>query len=196
MIDAARDNPLRHALRTATAEHHQRLERRLVLLSPGLDRAAYRRVLVAYHGFYAPLEARLAPQASLIPELQWPRRLKTPWLERDLAALAVADQPPRCHALPTTESAAQAIGCLYVLEGATLGGRFLCRRLSAGIGLTPTHGLCFLHGYGPAGGAMWRAFLACLGTFRQPPQRQAVTAAAVATFEAFEAWLERRGCLL
>ncbi|RFA27337.1 hypothetical protein CAI21_15010 [Alkalilimnicola ehrlichii] len=199
-MEDARHSPLRNELREATADTHRRLERRLLLLAPNLDLPAYKRVLQAYYGFYHPLEQRLTPVANTIPGLDWPHRAKTPWLCRDLAVVAPEQAPvvlAACGHLPTVDHAAQVLGCLYVLEGATLGGQVLCRHVATRTGLSPHRGLAFLHSYGNATGRRWRDFVNCLNAFETSAntERQRLTAAAENTFRTFENWLELRECL-
>jgi heme oxygenase len=50
-----------------------------------------------------------------------------------------------------------AVGCLYVLEGATLGGQFISRHLAT-LGIGPANGGLFFHGYGAKTGEMWKSF--------------------------------------
>jgi len=68
-------------------------------------------------------------------------RLKTPRLEQDLIALdATVDElakNPRCGELPELAAISQALGCLYVIEGATLGGRTITRHLQPGLRPVP-----------------------------------------------------------
>jgi heme oxygenase len=57
-------------------------------------------------------------------------------------------------------SEAEALGLLYVTEGATLGGRTILRSLAAqGVNL---RGLAFLDPYGGQTGAMWMRFRSVL----------------------------------
>ncbi len=50
-----------------------------------------------------------------------------------------------------------ALGCLYVLEGATLGGQVISRHL-AKLGIGPENGGRFFNGYGARTGEMWKSF--------------------------------------
>lgn len=82
-------------------------------------------------------------------------------LARDLAALDVA--PVRMPVPPTPRlECAAALGALYVLEGASLGGRVIARHVADALALTPDTGLAFFCGYGDATGEMWRRFGAAL----------------------------------
>ena len=126
-----------------------------------------------------------------IDYIEW---LKTPRLERDLIALgATADElakNPRCRELPEMAAISQALGCLYVIEGATLGGRTITRRLQASLGLTPETGGAFFAGYGAETGPRWQAFGAMLSAVaeRRSGEDQ-IVASANRTFETMGRWI-------
>ncbi|WP_431272010.1 biliverdin-producing heme oxygenase [Dankookia sp. P2] len=131
---------------------------------------------------------------------RWTRPCLAPWgidvaerrrawmIEADLRALGAPAGPPALAPLPPLGSAARALGCLYVTEGSTLGGRQLARALD---GLLPPgpEGRRFLLGHAEAHAAMWRACCQALEACgADPARRAAMLAAATATFAAFEAW--------
>ena len=80
-------------------------------------------------------------------------------LGRSDAALAAT---PRCTDLPDCTTPEQLLGCLYVIEGATLGGRSITRHLQIRLGLTPESGGAFFDGYGAQTGSHWKAFCTML----------------------------------
>lgn len=189
------------ALRAATADAHRRLERRLPLVRPDVGLADYLRILQAYHGYFAPLDAALAPHAAGIDQLQWPARRRARRLRRDLLALGMDRASiralPRCDALPCIDGPAAALGCLYVVEGSTLGGQIISRVLGGRLGIDPERGGAYLAGYGATNGAMWQLFLAAVERFDRawPDCRPAMIASAEATFGTLERWLETQGVL-
>jgi heme oxygenase (biliverdin-IX-beta and delta-forming) len=89
------------------------------------------------------------------------------------------------------------LGCVYVLEGSTLGGRVISGQVQARLGAGVTR--LFLDGYGQRTGESWQTFRAALaaatrhhlgapsGNGRSVEGR--IIAGAKATFEAFTAWL-------
>jgi heme oxygenase len=182
-------------LKEATRTHHDRMERDP--LSRGLNQAQpthayYLQVLSAYYGFYAPLEQRL--QAAV----DWQAhgfdlhpRLKTDLLVHDLLALGATGvsiaQIPHCPLLPPLSDLPTALGCLYVLEGSTLGGQLMARHLAATLELDATNGAAFFNSYGPEVGPMWKAFRSFVDA--QPESSApAIIASACATFSALEHW--------
>jgi len=133
-------SPLLLALREGTRDCHKALEARLPFFEASFDVAAYSRLIQAYYGFHAPLEARLGAY-------QEPMRTKTPTLTLDLQALSLSaadiDALPLCQALPAISSEASALGVMYVLEGSTLGGQVLKRAMAERLGLGPAAGTGF-----------------------------------------------------
>jgi heme oxygenase (biliverdin-IX-beta and delta-forming) len=153
----------------------------------------YRRRIGEFYGFYAALEPLLLdPQKWRgTPLADTDRRRKTPALADDLHALDIDPSGLAvCKAiahLTTTE--AQRYGCLYVMEGSTLGGQLISRHLHARLGIDPDHGGRFFHGYGARTGSMWKVFRSALVAYADQPVKQvAVIAAAGAAFRALSAW--------
>lgn len=192
---------LRDALREASSVVHHRLEARLPLTSEALTLDAYRRLLEAFYGFYQPLEACLEKDASQLPGLEWPLRRKTPLLEQDLRTLGLNDGDvaavPTCPSLPQLDHRAATLGCLYVLEGSTLGGQITGRAIEARFGFGSEHGARFLRPYGSDTGRMWRSFLTLLGEADAEPTafHDRACTAAVETFSALERWFDVREVL-
>ena len=157
---------------------------------------AYRSHLENLHGFCAALETRVGPDTfgDALPDYSSRRKLAL--LARDLGSLGLAPEEiaalPCCPDLPAIDSVASAFGCVYVLEGATLGGRTLLPTVAARVGVTPERGAAFLASYGDEVGAMWRRFGAALDDWcRDPGRRADAETAAIATFAALERWLCR-----
>ncbi|MEE1922631.1 biliverdin-producing heme oxygenase [Pseudomonas sp. 148P] len=189
------------ALRASTGELHIALEKRLPFFSDTLDIPAFRLLMQAYHGFYAPLEAALQQAAGLSADFDLQPRYKTAILRGDLQALGLSAARladlPACTELPRLDSAAACLGVLYVVEGATLGGQVLRREIQARLGLDASNGAAFLDVYGADTGRRWRAFLVHLCSRPLDAAECAVVvAAAQQTFRCFERWLESREVLL
>ena len=196
-MNTASPAPLLERLRSETRPHHDAIEATLDLTSEALDRDAYRRTLERFHGFYRPIEAGLWAVGGWVERgLDITERRKTPLLEADLRALGVADPEdlPVCTDLPPHATVAAAFGCLYVLEGATLGGQFISRSVQKAIGITLDTGGRFFHGYGDRTGPMWQAFRAALVAFAVTPGDQdEVVSAAKDTFSKLHRWTTAGG---
>ncbi len=143
--DQARGTPaLMRRLREHTAVVHaatEALPLMQTVLGPQPSGAGYGHYLLTLHGVYAALEPAL--YAAVPPPLLTALGIapKLPALRQDLLALrgsAAAMPPPsedlrseidRCLSAAGAQRTATALGGLYVLEGATLGGQVIARRL-------------------------------------------------------------------
>ncbi len=182
---------LRFRLREVTAQAHLDLEATMALPERCCGRASYRELLARMWGIHAALEAALAT----IDEGAFASRCdKAAWLAQDLIALGLSRDEVQAlawaTALPAIETQADGFGVLYVLEGATLGGRTILPLVAARLGVTPTSGARFFAGHGADTGANWRAFVAALAAHGATPQAaDRVERAAAATFRCFTEWM-------
>ena len=190
--------PVLAELRSGTHTLHVALEKRLPFFSDSLDTGLYTRLLAAYYGFYQAIEDALTHSAWIPPGFDLHARLKTPALEQDLQALNINPGTlAQCPTLPAMNSQGSVLGVLYVLEGATLGGNVLRKRIAEHLGLDAHNGCAFLYVYGEATGRQWKSFLEFLSDVPLDAQGcdEAVNAAC-STFSCFERWLERQEVLL
>ena len=181
-------------LRTETRDQHDAIEQTLQLMDDDLTAAAYRHRLERFYGFYKPVEDRIFNNGSPLEEwLTLQHRRKTPLLEADLKALGqqAAAPLPLCVDLPPLNDAAEYFGCMYVLEGATLGGVLISRHIQKKLGMTAMTGGQFFNGYGERTGAMWQEFRTAITDFSfVTDQQDAVIASARATFETLQFWCQ------
>lgn len=182
------------ALRAATWPSHQRLEKKLDIKSRFAELGAYRSHLQMMWGFCAEFEASLGPESFDGGLPDYDSRRKTGLLARDLAALgfdagSIASLA-RCRASPSHSDAAAAFGCVYVLEGATLGGRALLPVVRDRLGLSADYGAAYLASYRENVAPMWSRFGGAVDAWCCGPERQlSATRAAVQTFDALADWL-------
>ena len=189
-------SPLRQQLKRETADLHRRLEVDLGLLDSELSLDRYRRVLELFFGFYAPIEVGLARLASVGPPLVLPLRARTALIESDLQSLGLSQREiadlPRCANLPRLSCPEDLAGCLYVLEGACLGGQVIAPALREQLGVEKGSGASFFIGDAEGTPARWSLFLAWLeGLVRAGSTTAEIVASARATFLAFARWVER-----
>jgi heme oxygenase len=179
-------------LRRATRHQHAEIERQLGLLSANLTPERYRAVLQAFLGFYAPLEDRLLErERALAAAVPFPLLQRAPALRADLLALGVPqhdlDATPRCPYVPSTDTLPQLAGCLYVIEGASLGGEIVARAVARRFGYRRDNGARFFCSGSPL--TRWPRVLAWLETVAErEPERDAAVAAARVTFDALSRW--------
>jgi heme oxygenase (biliverdin-IX-beta and delta-forming) len=191
-------SPLRQQLKRETAALHQRLEAQLGLLDPALSIERYRRALQVLYGFYAPVEARLVPLAAAGPPLGFPLRARSELIEQDLLSLGlsrreVAEQP-RCVVLPRLSCHEDLAGCLYVLEGACLGGQIIAPLLYRRFAVAKGSGASFFVGDAKETSARWKLVLAWLeGVVCAGARSEEIVAAAQATFQTLARWVEQQG---
>jgi heme oxygenase len=183
-------------LKQSTRDFHVAVETRLrVLLSAEISVDQYAVLHKKFYGFYRPVEVRLFSITGWDdPELRLQSRRKLPFLIGDLASLAVApeaiDSLPLCSQLPPLETVPEALGCLYVLEGATLGGRIITGHLKKVLPLNETRGCSFFNSYGDNVGPMWSAFLAALARHcEKHGDVDTVVESARQTFASLDRWL-------
>ena len=198
-------------LRLETRGEYDAVERVLDLIGTSLTREGYRQRLEQLYGFYAALEAALQSRCAPTdgcqgePTLPFatrsallPRLTKTAHLRQDLHHLGVMSKDvPLCRELPPLETQAEVLGCLYVLEGATLGGRMITQHVRATLGITPATGGSFFDGYGDDTGRMWQAMRQLLVKAATDTQTEnTIVANAIATFACLRCWCESRQNLL
>jgi len=179
-------------LKSATQHEHEALDTALDLMNSEIDAATYRRHLEAFFGIYAPMEHALAAVEGWSEHgIDLPARCKAEALRADLVTLGV-DEPdalPMCETLPSLPGLATAFGSLYVLEGASLGGRLISRHVEKQFGYTAAHGARYFNGYGARTGEMWMTFRSAVDAYgAEPGRRDEMIAGALATFVAFREW--------
>lgn len=185
-------------LKDETAELHEEAERYVRILDAGATVEDYARYLVAMLGYHRPIEASLARCAPLIAAGFDPAvRQRAELLLQDVRSLGLdPDAVARCTRLPASTTLGRAIGIAYVLEGSTLGGRYILAKLPPAIAALRGTSTAFLDGYGSATGERWRGFGAIV---ERAVDNDVAAAEAVAgardTFATMTSWLaqfERR----
>jgi heme oxygenase len=182
-------------LKRETAEIHRRLEAQLGLLEPELSIHRYRRVLQMFYGFYSPVEAGLLRLAAACPPVGFPLRARSELLEHDLLVLGLSRRElaelPRCVDLPRLSCPEDLAGCLYVLEGACLGGQAVAPVVRRRFGVSKGSGASFFVGNAEGTPARWKLVLAWLeGVARAGARSEQIVGAACTTFHALAQWVE------
>lgn len=151
---------LLRALKDGTAALHRRAEAYVRILDRDATVEDYARYLRAMHGFHAPIEAALAGCAALeAAGFAAALRRKAPLLAKDLQRVDPCGSAPACcSALPASDSVARRIGIAYVIEGSTLGGKYILAHLPQALAPLRGTATAFLEGYGADTGDRWRGF--------------------------------------
>ncbi|RYZ69927.1 MAG: biliverdin-producing heme oxygenase [Proteobacteria bacterium] len=177
---------IRERLKTETRAVHERLETTLDLMSESLTHERYEKTLLAMAAFYRGLEKQL----SLLPGRVYEGRSKAAWFEQDYQALKLDPSKEKpCPVVPHLNSEAEKLGAMYVVEGATLGGRFVSKHLSERLGLSGDSGASFFSAYREKTGERWKEFVAHLES--TPGSADLVVSGAHQTFSALEKWLSQ-----
>ena len=189
---------LHSRLRSATATHHLQLEHHLNLAASTLSLARYTRIIALFYGFYEPLELGLKRLGSVAPALGFPLRARTELLNCDLLALGMGPQAiselPKCTDLPYLRDAEHFVGCLYVLEGAGLGGQVILRALARELKLKERDGTAYFAGERGATAARWKQVLDWLDRVgRSELRAQTIVESACETFSSLANWARLQG---
>jgi heme oxygenase len=170
-------------------------------MGPELNVALYTRVLQVLLPLVQGWELFAATAAPDAVKPLLADRRRGHLLEADLAALLVGADGIEAYKVDwarvaggsagdpdghTDDPGSQAsfLGCLYVMEGSTLGGRYLARHVESALHLAPGQGNAYFQGHGDQTGAMWRQVTAQLEAVPEE-QSDRVIAAAKRTFRAF-----------
>jgi len=181
-------------LREGTALLHREIEAVLGLPGAIRTRDDYQDWLGRFLGLYDPVERLLATFSEWGSfSLLMSSRDHTGCVVGDLAALGIDPRElPRASPalLPDLPTFAHALGALYVIEGATLGGRLILRDLEPRLGASIAGATRFFGGRGEAVGPMWQSFRAALDEFGslQPLLCTDVVVGAERTFRAMLVW--------
>ena len=120
-------------------------------------------------------------------------RARAELIERDLLALGLSPADlaalPLCSDRPELSCVEDLAGCLYVLEGACLGGRVLTPLLQRRLGLVKESGAAFFAGDEEWTLPRWTVIVAWLDDLpRAGASTAKIISAATATFDAFGRW--------
>jgi heme oxygenase len=159
-------------LRAATGPTHARLERRLDAVER-LANPLHRRDLIdRFAMLHAPVASALEPHLAHLSGLDFHAR------DRKTLFGSVSERKWPI-AFPSPCNTAEALGMMYVLEGSTLGGRFILQALTErGVDVSE---LAFLDPYGARTGERWRSFLGILERETADDERRVADACAGAS---------------
>jgi len=199
--------PLSVALKQATADLHTRAEKHPAqarMVGGRATREEYSAFLVQMAALHAYLEPALRELVSGVPALHGvvrPHHFRQAAASADLRALG--QQPEQDAPLPATSRFCKRLvalsrhdpvallGVLYVLEGATNGGRFIAAAVRPALSLPDGIGTAYLDPHGPFQRERWAQFRTSVDEQGLSSAEQAaVIAAAYETFEAVYEILE------
>jgi heme oxygenase len=184
-------------LKIATGPIHERVESSFNLQQKLSSIATYRVLLERLLGLHRPLEATLGRLDWSDRGIDLSGRQKSRWLEQDLRDLghsnARLSRVLPCP-LPRVVGKETALGWLYTVEGASLGGRVILGEARRRLGVSEEWAGRFFSGYGAQTAAAWRDFTAVLNEIdARSPSADAVVQGAKDMFLIYGEWVARPG---
>jgi len=163
---------LQEILKLATDKQHQDLEQMMFvnkIMDGTLSVEEYKEILQTNYIVHALLEQQLYDSVNpeLQDELEINKRRKLPALLKDLDELNIDPQEIELQNKETfiTANNATVLGAMYVLEGATLGGNVIVKKLKVNPNLQSLNlGFHYYQVYGADLGKNWKQFLHVLNT--------------------------------
>jgi len=156
-------------LKNHTAKSHQKLESLPVsasILSPNMLIADYCHYLSLMYDVHQSTQDIIFPLlADVIPDLE--ERAKTQLINEDFSFLHYTKNKINPVFRDNDINIPFALGILYVVEGSSLGGRFILKNLEKIPGLDQGYGVSYFTGYGNKTGSYWKTFLNQLTAYEQ-----------------------------
>jgi heme oxygenase len=164
---------LHETLKQATRANHDQLEQLMYvndIMSGTLTAAQYKQILITNYLVHKAFESGLFSSLSggIAQQLDLPRREKLTALQKDIAELA--------EDITFGPTDAEILGAMYVLEGATLGGSVIVKRLKTNPQLSHLT-FNYYQVYGDQLIPMWKQFCAVLDEQPESNSEGAVTGA-------------------
>lgn len=183
-------------LRQTTAPSHKELEENFYsksILDPSVTLQDYQTYIAKLYGVTLACEQDIFPAiTSVLPDCA--ERYKASFIADDLvntglSLIQVANLPVYKF---TFSSIAQAMGIMYVLEGSTLGGKFLYKHINKTLGLDSVNGASYFWGYGPQTGSKWNTFISVMANYAIDKNCESeIISSAVHTFSTIDNWLRQ-----
>jgi len=195
MPHAQTPHPFLKRLKNLTQPAHQQLEANLYaqrMVAGTISQADYAAYLQRLWPIHVTVEAEYQ---------RWPdwaaygfditSRQRAPLLAQDLAYLAYPLPADSHFPLSPGHDFAEMLAYLYVLEGSTLGGQVLLRKIKPVLGLTPQQGGAYFYSYGPQVGSQWQAVQQFLTDYvtQKPTAETVIINQANQFFEMIDQWL-------
>lgn len=182
---------LTERLKEGTKAAHQDLEKLIIRKIKELkSEQEYARLLNSFYGYIAAIEFKIAPLMSAGGLSDFAERRKAESLKDDIKTFDPAAALLLCQDIPELLTYGQAIGALYVLEGSTLGGKYITKMIAEKLTLQPEQGFKFFKSYEERTDFMWEEFKLFLNTLNPEPQvLSEIADSANQTFLKFYKWL-------
>lgn len=154
-------------LRSKTSASHKNLESLPIsksIVNPKITIEEYALYLSLMHDVVNNLEEEIYPILSdVIPDLN--ERKKAQLILNDLKFTKSEKKQNHSPFDTIGISVPFAMGIMYVVEGSTLGGRFIIKNIQESFGFDEEKGASYFGGYGNKTGSYWKRFLNMLTDF-------------------------------
>jgi heme oxygenase len=179
-------------LRSRTQPSHLELDRAVYpIIQQVRTIEAYDKLLSVFYGYFKPVYDQFLP-FDLPPAFSGnDERRKPEWILGDRKQLGMeTNDLALCDDIPPLTSKAAALGAYYVLEGSTMGGAIISKKIKENLGFTNDNGTCFFNGYGEHNKKMWNDFLSLLNEENLTDvTREELIDSAQKTFLKFKDWI-------
>lgn len=180
-------------IKEQTAGSHRQLESHPLFhnLNGNFKEEDYLLLLQKLHAYYTALEKVFVPFLQSVDALQLQKRQRAHLLVDDIknrsGHVILNNEVP----IPVIDSIYKATGALYVMEGSTLGARFICQSLARS-GVDASNGGTYFSGYGEETGAMWKGFIQFMNEVASnDAQEKEVIDTAEKVFSTLHNWLDK-----
>jgi heme oxygenase len=183
-------------IKEQTAASHRQLESHPLFhnLNGRFDEQNYLLLLHKLYSYYSALEKLYVPFFQDQPLLEIEKRQRADVLRKDIEnriGKTSAKPEEQEVSLPVIDTLWKATGALYVVEGSTLGGKFICQSL-AQVGVHASNGAAYFSGYGEDTGKMWKSFVQFMNEVAATEaEEQEVITTAEQVFTTLYNWLSK-----
>lgn len=184
---------LTNILKEQTKDHHQKLESLIISRVKSLDsKLAYANFLKLFYGFIAPLEEKIASIKEVTDNDKINNREKAWMILQDINYLNPHDNNfQTTDNLPQINTFDEAIGALYVLEGSTLGGKYIRKMIASRLQMPENEGFLYFSSYADNTDNMWKAFKNVVDALPHSAEiEDNVLKSANETFIKFKRWID------
>jgi heme oxygenase (biliverdin-IX-beta and delta-forming) len=198
--DEKKNSSVMSLLKSETAAVHRQLERNRFLFrlfQTDFSMQEYQQLLCKFYGFFSAIEPLIFTNLNAANSQLLAHRTKSELLARDLSVLEVDDTKlttiSRCEELPLLNSFSRQMGALYVLEGSTLGGKIISKRLKDLFGEAVINKMNYYQSYGENLILEWTSFqnFMCENFDNKENDISEIINAAIETFLCLDRWLEK-----
>ncbi|UZR94542.1 biliverdin-producing heme oxygenase [Chondrinema litorale] len=181
-------------LKSATRKNHDKVEK-LAFSSKIMDGSInideYSSLILKQYFFHKNIESQLNKVLNdkQKEQLDFSRRRKVHLLKYDMLELQLEEEMLSFSKMPELQikNINDAIGAMYVLEGSTLGGAVIRKKLISNMQIQPNTTFHYYGCYGTDTGNFWKQFILQATVFgNEESAQKEIVAKATETFEYFE----------